>query len=119
MKKINQTIYRKLTAQAEEAKNRGLVKLAQDITEALKDTDFQVAPEEYSYAELKKDMESDLWKSAVKLISYYNINSIDAEKVEKAISILAVQVMYGLESSMKVDPADPGSLEPKVPGENK
>ena len=118
MKKLNQTIHRKLVAQAQEAKGRGLTKMASDILEAV-GPEVMAEPEEYSYVQMKEDIKSDLWKSATRLIGHYNINSVDAEKVQKAIEVLASEVVNELEETLNVDSADRGSLDPRVPGEDK
>jgi len=118
MKKLNQTIHRKLVAQAQEAKSKGLTKMGQDILDAV-GPECMSEPEEYAYSQLKEDIKSDLWKSATRLIGHYNLNSVDAEKVQKTIEILAFDVVSELEDTLNVDPADQGTLDPKVPGENK
>lgn len=118
MKKLNQTIHRKLVAQAEEAKGRGLVKLGQDILNAV-GPEFMSEPEEYSYFQLNEDIKSDLWKSAIRLIEHYNLNSVDAERVQRIIEVLAHEVVSELEASLNVDTADRGTLDPKVLGEDK
>ncbi len=118
MKKLNQTVHRKLVAQAQEARGRGLVKMGQDILDAV-GPESMSEPEEYSYSQLKEDIKSDLWKSATRLMGHYNVDSVDAEKVQKTIEALAFDVVSELEDILDVDPADPGTLDPKVPGENK
>jgi hypothetical protein len=118
MKKLNQTIHRKLVAQAQEAKSKGLVKLGQDILEAV-GPECMSEPEEYSYSQLKEDIKSDLWKSATRVIGHYNLSSVNAEKVQRTIEALAFDVVNELEDILDVDPADIGSLDPSVPGENK
>jgi hypothetical protein len=118
MKKLNQTVHRKLVAQAQEAKSRGLVKMGQDILDAV-GPECMSEPEEYSYSQLKEDIKSDLWKSATRLIGHYNVNTVDAEKMQKMIEVLAFEVVSELEGILDVDPADQGTLDPKVPGENK
>ena len=118
MKKLNQTIHRKLVAQAQEAKSRGMVKLAQDILEAV-GPEAMSQPDEYSYVQMREDIKSDLWKSATRLIGHYNVGSANAEKIQESIEVLALVVVTELERTLKVDSADRGSLDPKVPGENK
>lgn len=117
MTKLNQNVYRKLTAQAAEAKNRGLVKLAESIVEAVGD-DSSEQPTEYSYAQLTEDVQKDLWKLATKIMVYYDVKSVNAEKVHEAVVHAASQVMEDLEDVLTIEQSV-GPLEPKVPGENK
>ncbi len=115
MKKLNETIYRKLYAQAEEAKAKGMTKLASDIFEAIGPYSNE-EKSEYSYAQLQEDIHRDLWKVATRLLHYYDLKSVDAEKLDEEIIRWASNLTDDLEHTLKIDSVV-GPLEPKLPGE--
>jgi len=117
MKKFNKIIYNKLLLQAQEAKDQDLNKLASGIFNAI-----GAYPEEenikYSYEELNEDIYNGLWKIAGNVIKYYDINSVDAEKINYLIESFASEFIDQLEENIYVD-TNIGPLEPKIPGEIK
>ena len=118
MKKLNSVVYEKLILQAEEAKHLNMPKLANGIFGAL-----TASPETenvtYSWGELHSDVYQDLWKVATNVIKYYNLESVNAEKVDESIEILANKFISELEFSLGVKKGTIGPLEPKIPGESK
>jgi len=118
MTKLNSVIHRKLLAQAEEAREKKMTKLAECIESSIGQEAAEES-EEYPYTQLREDIHLDLWKSAARLMAYYDMESADAEKVNEAIVHLASKVLDELESTLGVDSIVIGPLEPKVPGENK
>jgi hypothetical protein len=116
VKKLNSSVYKKLYAQAEEAKLVGLNKLASDIFDVIgpyADDDKS----EYAYSDLKDDVHRDLWRVATRLMHYYDVKSVDAKKLNEIILVLASDTISELENKMNVDPVSVHPLEPKVPGE--
>ena len=115
MKKLNEVVYRRLLLQAEEAKERGLHKLADGVLSSLgpvpEDEDVQ-----YSYGELQEDIYKGMWKLAIHVMKYYDVDSVDAEKVSDALETLASQLIDNLEDTLDVNSVGP--LDPKVPGES-
>jgi len=118
MKKLNIVIYNKLLAQAEEAKAQGLTKLASGILEAIGSHPNE-EESEYSYKQLQDDVHRDLWKVASRLLHYYDVQSLDAEKIDAEILVWASKLVDGLEETIGVDEVLVGALEPKVPGQDK
>lgn len=118
VKKLNSVIYNKLLAQAEEAKTQGLTKLASGILEAI-GSHPNDERSEYTYKQLRDDVHKDLWKVATRLLHYYDVNSLDAEKLDAEILVWAAKMVDGLEDSLGVDSVLVGPLEPKVPGQDK
>lgn len=116
--KLNATIYNKLLAQAEEAKEQGMVKLAEGILEAIGSFPADEA-QEYSYNQLSDDIHRDMWKIASRLMVYYDVTSADVTKVDQTIVSWASRVVADLESTLGVDSVIKGPLEPPVPGEDK
>lgn len=113
---MNKTIYYKLLLQAEEAKYRGFTKLADNI---LKSISLTEEPVEYSYSSLHDDVVSDIWKLASHVINYYNLESVDGERLDQLAQVIAGNVIRDLEVGLGVDSVIKGPLEPKVPGEVK
>lgn len=118
MDKLNSTIYNKLLIQAHEAQNQGRIKLASAIFEAI-GSEPRSELKKYSYSELKINIHQDLWKIATRLINYYDLNSIDALKIDETIIHLASQTLNELEGLLEVDDVLVGPLEPNIPGETK
>ena len=113
---LKSTIYNKLLLQAEEAKELGLTKLADGITNSI-GAYSDDTPKEYSYSQLEKDVYSDLWKVATKIIDYHDLQSVQAEKLDEMIEVLADQVLTELRKVLTVDNVIKSINEPKIPGE--
>ena len=118
MKKLNSVVYNKLLLQAEEAKDREMVKLASALMNTMgpMPEDEQVI---YNFSELQTDVYQGLWKLAACIIKYHDLESVDAEKVHEVLEALATKVIEEVEQSLSVDNTHVGPLEDKVPGENK
>lgn len=117
MLKLNKTLYNKLLLQAEEAKDQDNKKLANAILYTIgsmsEDEDV-----EYSYSALKDDIYNNLWKLSGYLMKYYDLNSVDAEKINSIIEPMAENFIEILESELEISDTV-GPLEPKTPGESK
>lgn len=115
--KINPVVYKKLLAQAEEAKAQGFTKLADGIVNAIGSYPNDES-EEYSYTQLQDDIHRDLWKMATRLMYYYDLQSIDALKLEQTLTSWASDMLDDLEITLNVDSVVAGPSEPKVPGQD-
>lgn len=115
--KINPVIYKKLLAQAEEAKEQGFAKLADGVLNAIGSFPND-ENEEYSYNQLQDDIHRDLWKVATRLVRYYDMQSIDILKLEPVLATWASEMLCDLEESLGVDEVLTGPSEPKVPGQD-
>lgn len=116
--KLNQTIYNKLLAQAEEAKEQGMTKLADGILSAIGPYPAEV-PEAYTQEQLSNDIHRDVWKIASRLMVFYDVTSGDAEKIDQTIISWAAKAISDLENTLGVSDLVRGPLEPLVPGEEK
>jgi hypothetical protein len=115
--KINPIIYKKLVAQAEEAKNQQMVKLANGILSAVgPDPDEERLP--YSYSQLKDDLYNDMWKVATRLINYHDLKSIDAEKLHSELESCAGAILDELESALGLSNVIKTAMEPELFGED-
>ena len=118
MLKLNDVLYKKLLLQAEEAKEQNNKKLADAIFHTIgsMSEDEEV---EYSYSDLNSDIYNGLWKLSGYLMKYYDLDSIDAEKINSIIEPLSKQFIEILESELDINSSTIGPLEPKTPGELK
>lgn len=118
MKKLNSTVYQKLFLQAEEAKDRNMTKLASAIFGAI-----GPVPEDennnYNFNELQDDVYRGLWKLAMCVAKYHDLQSVDAERIHTVLESLSSDLIEDVERSLHVDNTTVGPLEAKVPGENK
>jgi len=117
--KLNEVIYNKLRLQLEEAQDRGMTKLAGAISGAIGEESLKENDEQYSYNELQDDIHKDLWAIASRLIRYYDINSVDALKVDATIINWAGKTLSELENTLEVCEKISGPSEPRLPGETK
>src|ERR1700688_1382279 len=115
--KINSIVYKKLMAQAEEAKEQQIIKLSDAILNAIGSYSAD-EKEEYSYTQLKKDIYQDMWKIATRLISYHDLQTINANQLGQTLEACASEVLDELELTLGMDEVIKSSLEPKTPGEN-
>jgi transposase len=109
---MNKLLYDKLLLQAEEAKEQGMIKLAEAILQTIHQDD-----EDLSYKELNNNIYNDLWKVASKIINYYDANNIDIIKVDNIINIIAYKFIDEVEVVLEKDKTIKGPFEPKVLGE--
>lgn len=115
MKKLNSVIYEKMILQAEEAKEQNMTKLATAILGSLTSS-----PEDeiitYSSGELNNDIYKGLWKLSANVIKYHDLQSVDVEKINETIEILAEKFIENLEISLGVEKGTIGAIEGKLPG---
>jgi hypothetical protein len=114
MKNLHQIIYNKLLLQAEEAKELGLTKLASNINSAI----GSMAEEDknlYSFNELEGNLEKYLWKMSMETIKYYDLESVDVEKLQLVVEAMSEKFIEEINNTLNVN--GPGPLEPKVPGQ--
>lgn len=116
--KLNKTVYNKLLLQAQEAKELGLKKLSNIIFNNIgsvpkEDTEI----DSFSSLQLKEKVHSSLWKIALDVIKYHDLESVDIQKIDEILVNLAEQVLSEVEVSLGADDKI-GPLEPKLFGED-
>lgn len=115
MKKMNEIIYHKLCLQAQEAYQQDMIKLSSALNHAV-ESEYSVASN-YSYDELTDDIHQDLWKIATKVLTYYDLKTVDAAKVDQVLLSLSSSIIDNLERTLEVTEITKGPFEPKLPGE--
>ncbi len=114
MKKLNEVLYNKILLQAEEAKDKGMIKLANAAVGSL-----TAIPESekitYSWNEMSDDVHKGLWKLATCVMKYHDAESVNIELVDEAMERLASKMVEEMEFIL--NRTGIGPLEPKVLGE--
>jgi hypothetical protein len=116
MKKLDSVIYNKLLLQAEEARDHGMIKLADAIMNAI-ESETSLERTSYAHSELKDDIHRDLWKVVTKLALYHDVNTIDALKTNATVVHWMAKMIDDIEEELGVSGSVKGPLEPKLPGE--
>lgn len=112
MKKINKVAYNKLCLQAEEAKALKINKLADNIYSAI----GPIPDEEkytYSYKELNVDVHKEMWKIATNVLHYYDLESIDAKKLDETLQNITNNFIKEIKASLLIE-EDEGAREPII-----
>lgn len=117
MIKLNNIVYDKMQLQADEAKEQGMTKLGESVESAINDMRTLRKKSEYSHEEMNDNIHKNLWKIAATLVEYYNVDSIDIEKVDKTLVSWAERIVDDLEKTLQITNTIRGPLEPKLPGE--
>lgn len=116
MKKVNELIYNKLLLQANEAKDIGLKKLGSAVLNSigpLPEDEFHT----YDLNELKDDIYDGMWKLALNVLKYHNVDSVNIEKIDKVVDSFVSKFIEQIELSINIDNSDIGPLESELPGE--
>jgi len=116
MRKLGHITYKRLHAQAEQAKELGLDRLANAVLSTIGSIYEENNQATYSYDELENKVYHSLWKSALEIVSYHDLVKIDIQELDKAIVELKNKVIGELEDKMKVR-GQVGKNEPKLPGQ--
>lgn len=125
--KLNKVVYEKLVLQAQEAKEIGLTKLGETVLSAIGAVSREDEVITYSHSELTEDIYHNLWKVALNIAQYYDVDSIDIQKIDESLELMAMKVRSEIENTMYSEISTKvkgkvalmiGPLEPKLPGES-
>ncbi|KKN61000.1 hypothetical protein LCGC14_0526250 [marine sediment metagenome] len=117
MRTITEKFANRLEAQAKEAELQGLSKVADHLSNIIKDHDTRETGASYTYAEddFKTDVEKKLWEGVVRATDFFDCD-MDAAEMQDVVSKLAkhlideVRIKGGVRHGV-------GAYEPNVPGE--
>lgn len=117
MRTINDKMFARLTAQAEEARTLKMTKLANHLHDEVQKVAVRPQRENYTYtdSEMRTDVERALWDAMIRAADYFGA-PFDAVKVQKVIDKMAedlideVRVIVGNDSGV-------GPYDVPVPGE--
>lgn len=113
--KLNKIMYKKLLAQAEEAKEQGFEKLAGGVLTALGPA-YREEEVKYSEKSLKEAIYKSLWNDALLVLAYHDLQSADIQKLDETVKYLTEKVSQELESTLELNDKV-SDLEPKLPGQ--
>lgn len=102
--------------QAEQAEYQNMHALSSHIREAV-GSEYDDDLEVYSQVELEADVHRGLWKLATCILKYYNVESVDADKLDCTIESIASQFVEQIESVLDIDLNN--TNDPLLPGEIK
>lgn len=116
MKNLKDVIYNKILIQAEEARELGFDKLAEDVLSVMgpisRTDDEQIT---YSSAEISKDVHQKLWKIAMDYIKFHDVDSVDIQKIDETLKDLGKTISKNIENALGT--SNIGKIEPKLPGQ--
>lgn len=125
--KINEVLFNKLYLQAQEASDLGMTRVAAGITKALssngltqeiqEDLIGDVKDNGSQYSKLKGEVYNTLWDLSSMIMSYYDLDSVDAKKLDTELKDFTDKFVELIENTLDVDPGDIGDCEESVPGE--
>lgn len=117
MIKLSKKLYDRVLFAAEEAKDLEMNDLADGIISALGPTARdQDDPSIFSEADLKKEIYKNLWKLALDIAAYHDVQKMDIQKVGNELDVLSDYIFRDLEMVFgKIGVV--GALDPKIPGE--
>ena len=117
MKTVTTTHFKRLIAQAEEARLLGLTKIAESIDSLVVDTRDDKGIHIYASKELEKDVNDALWDAAVRVSDYLGA-SPDAKAIQAEIDRYAADFIRTMCVLANVKDGV-GAYEPTVPGEHR
>lgn len=118
MDKINKTLYGKILLQADEAKIRGMKKLAAAVLNGLGPVSREDEKFSYSSKDLNTDIYNGLWKLSLNILGYHDLESVDIEKLDAVIQKAASEFVDNIENSLDLE-NQIGPNEDVLPGQLK
>ncbi len=118
-KTINNSLWNRLLAQAEEAEYQGLTKIASNLTNQVDKYASAIRSDDqkyhYSSASLKNDIEECCWNAIVRIADFHN-TKLDAIEMQKLVDVFAEDLMRSV--SIKLGSRSGiGAYEEELPGQ--
>lgn len=121
MRTITENLLHRLAAQAQEAELQGFSKVAESLTEQVEKHGSEVREDDafYSYSQndFKKDVNSKLWDTIIRIADFYGIKRFEAEEVQELIEKVSEDLITDFCNKVGIA-HQVGAYEEKVPGEN-
>lgn len=111
---LNKVIYNKLILQAQEAKFIGLNKLANYVLNSIGSV-IAENKSQYDFEKLEENIKKYLWKSALEIVKFYDLESLDIQVVDEILNETKDILIEKLKNKLNL--SDFGPLESKLPGE--
>jgi len=107
-----------IVMQATEAKILGFNRLGEAVLNSVGAVPREEGNFLYSEAQLQQQTYEKLWKVAMEVIAYHDIDNVDIQQVDDMVVKLTNAVVAKVEASLGVE-GKIGPLEPAVPGQSK
>ena len=120
MQTIDKNLWNRLCAQAQEAKEQGLTKIATNLENQLTEigNNGKIRDEKtkfsYSNESFEHDVHQALWSIAIRAADFYQ-KSFDSKKIQTIIEKTATDLISDLR--IEISPDGVGANEPSIPGE--
>lgn len=115
---LKSSVYHRLLLQAQEARDQGMHKLAAGILNSIGPTSDDETST-YSYSQMQDDVYEGLWKLANHVIKHYDVDMVDAERLDQVLETLAYKLVNEVEEVLPLEENTSNSpLDLKVPGES-
>jgi hypothetical protein len=117
MRTISEIYRDRLVAEADEADNLQLTKLAENITRQVEKTPVREANASYTYAasDFRQDIQDSLWDLVIRTADFHGAY-ISSEKAQSIVDYYGNEIVDNIRKAAGIS-SDIGSYEPKLPGE--
>jgi hypothetical protein len=118
MKTINEVYNARLMAEAEEADNRGLTKIAENLTRQLERTGVRSNKEPYVYSSksFEQDVQDSLWQVILRTADFHG-TFVPSKKGQDIVDYFSKQMIDSIRKSASINNVR-GAYESKLPGES-
>lgn len=118
MKRTINEIYRdRLIAEADEADNMRMTKLAENITRQIEKHPIREANESYTYSakDFEQDVQDALWNVVIRTADFHG-SFISAERAQSIVDHFGQEIVDDIRKVASI-PTSVGAYEPSLPGE--
>lgn len=118
MKTINSIHFETLVAEASEADELGLTKIAENITRQIENVDVRDISEKYSYNtnEFKQDIQDSLWSIVIRTADFHKAK-LDSKKAQDIVDYYSAKIVDELRKTANIK--NVGAYESLLPGEKR
>jgi hypothetical protein len=117
MRTINDIYSTRLVAEAEEADNQGLTKIAENLTRQLETVNVRSHKQPYTYSSnsFEQDIQDALWSVVLRTADFHG-TFIPAKVGQKVVDYFSEQIVDNIRKSASIN-GTRGFYEPNLPGE--
>jgi hypothetical protein len=117
MRTINEIYNMRLMAEAEEADNQGLTKIAENLTRQLESISVRDSNQPYTYSSdsFEQDVQDSLWNIVLRTADFHG-SFIPAKVGQNIVDYFSEQIIHSIRKSASINVVR-GGYEPNLPGE--
>ena len=118
MRTINETYRDRLIAEADEADNLRLTKLAENITRQIESNPIRKSNEPYTYPNnaFEQDVQDAIWKVVVRTADFHGAY-VNSQKAQEIVDYYSEEIVNNIRKTAKIS-TPIGAYEPKLMGES-